>query len=163
MPSKTTVFEAPWIKMKRNLKLLDNSLVKVGVMTKSTGKLAPAKGKKKHTYDDLLSIAIANEFGTLDKGGFIPARSYLRSTFDEKQDKVSVLIERNYNTFLFKSPKLALDRVGIYFTGQVQLKIRNLKSPPNAESTIKRKKYSNPLIDTGQLRQSITHQTTISR
>ena len=36
--------------------------------------------------------------------------------------------------------------------------LTDLKTPPLAESTIRRKGSSNPLIDTGQLRSSITWQ-----
>jgi len=41
--------------------------------------------------------------------------------------------------------------------GIVQEYMTNLKSPANAPSTIKRKGSANPLIDTGQQRQSVTY------
>jgi len=52
---------------------------------------------------------------------------------------------------------MALSEVGEWMTAKTKAKIRGLKSPPNAASTIKRKKSSNPLIDTGQMINSIQH------
>jgi len=49
-----------------------------------------------------------------------------------------------------------LNRVGVIAVAKVQQFMTELKSPPNAPSTIKKKGSSNPLIDSGALRQSIT-------
>lgn len=48
-------------------------------------------------------------------------------------------------------------KVGLLAVGNVKDFITDLKSPPNAPSTIKRKGSSNPLIDTGAMRSSITY------
>ena len=56
--------------------------------------------------------------------------------------------------------KLALERVGVVAASKVQLFMTQLKSPPNAASTIKKKGSSNPLIDSGALRQSVTFKVT---
>lgn len=50
-----------------------------------------------------------------------------------------------------------INQVGILAAGNVKQFITDLRSPENAESTIKRKKSSNPLIDTGNMRASITY------
>lgn len=50
-----------------------------------------------------------------------------------------------------------LEEIGIVAAGNVQRYMTNLKSPPNAKSTTRKKKSSNPLIDTGALRQSVTY------
>lgn len=163
MPSRTRDKDSGWDRIKRNMKFLDKSTVRVGVMSKSLSKTKSSKGKQVHTLSELLVIAVANEFGTKESGGHIPARSFLRSTFDEELDAIHLFMSNQYNTFLLRSPKIALNRLGIFFTGKVQQKIRNLKTPPNALSTIRKKKSSNPLIDTGQLRQSITHEVILVR
>jgi len=49
----------------------------------------------------------------------------------------------------------ALERLGVFVTGLVRDKIRTISTPPNKPQTIRRKGSSNPLIDTGQARQSI--------
>ncbi len=54
-----------------------------------------------------------------------------------------------------KSVEKALGQLGAFFKGKVQKKMVDLSTPANAPSTIKAKGSSNPLIDTGFLRQSI--------
>ncbi len=39
--------------------------------------------------------------------------------------------------------------------------IKDVKSPSNAASTIKQKGSANPLIDTGNMRQAVTHKETL--
>lgn len=56
--------------------------------------------------------------------------------------------------------RIALERVGVVAASKVQLFMTQLKSPPNAASTIKKKGSSNPLIDSGALRQSVTFKVT---
>ena len=48
-----------------------------------------------------------------------------------------------------------LKTIGMYLSGEVQKKIKNLRTPSNSAVTILRKGSSNPLMDTGQLRASI--------
>lgn len=50
-----------------------------------------------------------------------------------------------------------LERVGLWAQGSIQQRISDGIPPPNAESTIRRKGSSTPLIDTGQLRTSIKY------
>lgn len=51
----------------------------------------------------------------------------------------------------------ALEKVGVVAVGKTQLYMTQLKTPANAESTIKKKGSSNPLIDTGELRASVNY------
>ena len=50
----------------------------------------------------------------------------------------------------------ALGLVGSFVASLISKKIVDIKSPPNSPKTIEDKKSSNPLIDTGQLKNSIT-------
>lgn len=52
---------------------------------------------------------------------------------------------------------MVLDRLGIIAVGKVQQYMTDLKTPPNAPSTIAKKGSSNPLIDSGMLRGSVTY------
>ncbi len=54
----------------------------------------------------------------------------------------------------------ALEQVGVVAASKVQLYMTNLKTPPNAPSTVKKKGSNNPLIDSGALRQSVTFKVT---
>jgi len=53
-----------------------------------------------------------------------------------------------------------LDAAGSVSAGIVKQQITDLRSPPNAQSTIERKGSSNPLIDTGLMRQTVTYKVT---
>lgn len=50
-----------------------------------------------------------------------------------------------------------LEQIGVSAEGAVKQYIRDLKDPPNAPSTIKKKGSDNPLIDTGAMMQSVTY------
>lgn len=54
----------------------------------------------------------------------------------------------------------AMNMVGVMATANAKQFMVDLKSPPNTAATIKAKGSSNPLIDTGQLMQSISYKTT---
>lgn len=110
----------------------------------------------KHTDSDqtVATIGFEHEFGTAK----VPERSFIRSTLKDKKKKIIILQtklikkvqsgEMNLNT--------ALGLVGSYVAGEISAKIVSIKSPPNSPATIAEKGSSNPLIDTGQLKNSIT-------
>lgn len=138
-----------WDAFKAEMAQLAGSTIRVGVLGND------AKSKTPGDDATLAEIATFNEFGT----STIPARSFMRSTFDENgyyapfTTKVlkSVVAGRT-------SAANALQIVGLKIQSDVQKKIVALKSPPNAPATIAKKGSSNPLIDTGRLRQSITYE-----
>ncbi len=100
-------------------------------------------------------ITIQKETGTI----VIPERSFLRSTFDENKEKwfkfvqkqIPKLINSQMNAYTL------CERLGAKMAGDIQVKITDLDTPPNADSTIKAKGSSNPLIDTGGLRMRVTY------
>jgi hypothetical protein len=101
-------------------------------------------------------IASFQEFGTTR----IPERSFLRSTVDEKTDdwvRFTNRLLKRLTALVMDVPQV-LNLLGVRMQSDVQKKIRALRTPPNAPSTIARKKSSNPLIDTGRLIQSVTYQ-----
>ena len=122
----------------------------------------------------MLVIAAANEFGAKipkrqarfedldgenpEKWVIIPERSYLRAWFDENVDVLQATMERLIGQVVEGkiSGRAALETIGGYVVTHVQAYMVELKTPPNAPSTIARKGSSNPLIDTGQLKDAIT-------
>lgn len=88
----------------------------------------------------------------------IPERSFVRAGFDENKEEiennVSVLIQSlidndiDIDTFY--------NAIGEYCVGEVQEYLTDLSSPALNPITIQNKGSSNPLIDTGRLRDSIT-------
>lgn len=98
---------------------------------------------------NMASLAAVLEFGN----EHIPSRPFLRQTLAENQEKYTALFVQ-----LFERG-LALDQIyeqiALVAQGDVQLNIAKGNWIANAPATIKRKKSSKPLIDTGKMRQSV--------
>ncbi len=155
--------------MARGVKITDadkgyRELVKrvygVGQPVISVGILAKDGAQPKEGDDDLtlLQVAIWNEFGTDN----IPARSFIRSWFDENRDRVREMLRRTMELVVAGrlTKEQALERVAQKCVGEIQARISAGIAPPNAESTIAKKGSSTPLIDTGQLRSSVSYEIT---
>ena len=140
--------------------LADSHLV-IGVIGERA-KWKPANGGKVSKVN-MADIASFNEFGT-SKGSWsgkgIPARPFMRSTFDEQQEKYTLLLNRVIKHILAGNitPATALNRLGLMVKSDVQSKINNLRTPPNSQVTIDNKGSSNPLIQYGRLKQSIEYE-----
>lgn len=105
--------------------------------------------------DELLIIAGANEFGTKN----IPARPYIRGFIDSHEADIKELA-RQYSGEIIDgtiSRYEALVLMGQFIEGGIKEYMVNLREPPNAPSTIKKKGSDNPLIDKGHLIGSIRH------
>lgn len=119
----------------------------------------------------LAAIGTVHEFGSAD--GRIPQRSYLRSTVDERRREYAKALRAAADAALVevvRSRRVNLDavrrkfeRVGAFAVGDVKRKITDLRTPPNAPSTIRRKGSDNPLIDTGRLRASIDFEVRLGK
>ena len=113
--------------------------------------------------DEYVMIASVHEFGTTIRQGkgsiTIPERSFLRTTFDEKNEEwVSFFISQLKQVLGLKMDVQTLyKRLGTKMVADIQERITDLDAPPNAPSTIAQKGSSNPLIDTGGLRMRITY------
>ena len=119
-----------------------------------------------HDGSDLsvAEVAAIHEFGAEVEAAdgsvvTIPARSMLRGTFEENRAenvrKLRVLAQATVEGRI--SVDQALKVFGVDMQGQVVKRINAGITPPNAESTIQRKGSSKPLIDTGQMVQSVTY------
>lgn len=108
-------------------------------------------------------IASVHEFGAVINNGKaiinIPERSFLRSTFDEKEAEWYEFLKKQIVAVVKSNgkSKFVWEMLGTKMVADIQKKIRDLKEPPNAPSTIATKGSSSPLIDTGGLRQRITY------
>lgn len=88
----------------------------------------------------------------------IPERSFIRAGFDENEQKITDKIESLILNVLDKkiSTSAFLNFVGEYSAGVFQNYMTDLKEPPLTSFTVLKKGSTNPLIDTGHLRDSIT-------
>lgn len=103
---------------------------------------------------DQVAIASYNEFGT----SRIPERPFLRNAMAENKASYGALMRTDAKKIVSgeQTMRRTLDRLGLKGQGDVQQSIVDLRNPPNAPSTIKQKGSSNPLIDTGAMRQSVS-------
>jgi hypothetical protein len=106
----------------------------------------------------MVGLAMVHEYGSLN--GHIPARSFVRSSCDFHEAKYIKLIKKLEDKFI--NNKLTLEQA-LTIMGEIVAKdmvqnINNGISPALKPQTIERKKSSKPLIDTGRLKGSITHE-----
>ena len=104
----------------------------------------------------LLEIAASNEFGVPEKG--IPARSFIRAPINLFEEKIYKSMDKHLNVSKIDTNK-ALGVLGATATSVIleAFKTRGFgKWKENSDLTKLLKGSDSPLVDTGQLRQSIT-------
>lgn len=105
----------------------------------------------------MAELATIHEFGSSD--GRIPARPTLRTFLKVDERKINQhLINAAKRVARGRDYMNELERVALWAQGSAQTVMVNINEPPNTAATIKAKGSSNPLIDTGNLRQSLTGQ-----
>lgn len=147
--TKTTDKREKFDAIKRDMKILDGSSVMVGVTNPNLNH--PGKGNSRS--NTVAEVAFFNEFGTAR----IPERSFIRSTMDEKRSEFEATRDRLLNLVVDQriDVKTALTALGFRVSQEIKAKIVRLNSPPNAPSTIAKKGFNNPLIDTRFMLNSI--------
>jgi len=114
-------------------------------------------GEGKHEGSDLTvaQVGFHNEFGT-EK---IPERSFIRLTINTKSKEIKQVARNEYKKIIDgkSNPEKGLGILGAFTAGLIQETFTSNNWVANAERTIEEKGSSNPLIDTGQLRQSISY------
>lgn len=130
---------------------------------------AEAAANHQHTHLTVAQIATIHEFGKeihqpkMRRTIVIPERSFLRKTVDLYREAIArrqVLLTQGYVLGKLEL-KSSLELLGQYVVGLVKQRIANGIAPPNRPYTIAKKGSSKPLIDTGQLRNSITYKVEI--
>ena len=107
----------------------------------------------------VVDVAVGNEYGTDN----VPARPFIGLSSADINNQCAPILDQsasalnNNNTQQYDQ---LLDAAGSVAAGIVKQQITDLRSPPNAQSTIERKGSSNPLIDTGLMRQTVTYKVT---
>jgi len=89
----------------------------------------------------------------------IPAREWLEPGVVKATPEVLPIIQDGMEAG--QSMDQILEAVGVVAAVAVKVYMTDLKTPPNAASTIRKKGSSNPLIDSGAMRQSVTHKVSI--
>ena len=111
---------------------------------------------EKAKYPDGTSVAMIaaiNEYGAPSRGQ--PPRPFFRNMIHEKSPEWpeaigNLLIANNYDA------SKTLEIVGAAISGQLRQSIADLMEPPLAPSTIKRKGFDKPLIETSHMINSVS-------
>lgn len=114
-------------------------------------------GEGESPVNNLAYRGVVQELGSVKKN--IPKRPFMRTAFDlnERNIKNAIikwqgwLVEGKINLDKF------LDLIAVLHKGQIQEMITLFSWSPNAPQTIKKKNSSQPLIDTGEMRQGIKY------
>lgn len=123
-----------------DIRKLNGRKASAGVLLKDARKIYP---KSKSI---LGQVARINEFGA----GDVPQRAFMRTPFDNNNKKWA----NSIRLFMQKqTPRSTLDRRVLFFAGklmkrEIKKSLSLWKKPSNAISTIRRKGFNNPLIET---------------
>jgi phage gpG-like protein len=162
---KVKVIDRGWEGIKARVQALRGGAAVVSVGVQGTQAAANHQG----TRLTVGQLATIHEFGKvirqprLNRTIVIPERSFLRATVDIYRDAIArrqVLLSQGYILGKFQL-RPAMELLGQYVVGLVKQRIANRIPPPNSPWTIARKGSSTPLVDTGQLRNSITYKVDV--
>lgn len=139
-----------WNDIKRNMRQMNGSYVKVGLQSGSVH-----KGREGH-LSDLVAIGAIHEYGTKN----VPERSFMRTTFDEQKPQLTLLKKRLVSSITSRriNTEQGLRILGEFMASAIKKKITDIQYPPLKNPSKKRAKggIPNPLVDTGQLRAGVT-------
>ncbi len=98
--------------------------------------------------------AAAHEFGT----SRVPARPFMRPTVAAQRDAWMRQLAQGSKAILRgeATPEGVLEALALRAAGDVAKAIRAVNAPPLSPKTVKRKGFEKPLVDTGQMLQSVT-------
>jgi hypothetical protein len=138
-------------------------LTSIGSMRVQVGVQGDQANRQKDPKNpaNMAEIALYNEYGTEWPDGtvHIPERPAHRNAFDKNEADLNQNIrgavirvqERKIGA------RNALELIGAWYQGKVKGEITDIKDPPNAKLTLKRKfPKANPLIHTGEMRNAVT-------
>lgn len=177
------VIDHGWERIKREIRLANNSFTKVGFPEQATVSQASKKIKGVNAATNMTEMSMRaafNEWGvemivTEKQARFlhliglhmrpgsiirIPARPFMSTSFDES----IMLLNRLRNKLYVRmtegrmTTRQALSLIGEFMVARTKKKIREINTPPNHPVTIARKSGStNPLIATSQMINTVTH------
>ena len=144
-----------WLGILNELSKAESAYVKVGFQYGSQTKNQRKGARRKKAGQSMPEIAAQNEYGTK----IIPARPFMSTAVDSNRGIINAYIRKQYERVLDGKSTVnkSLGLIGQLMTGLIQKRIRQIVYPPNAPSTIARKGSSKPLIDFGQMIQSVRY------
>ena len=90
----------------------------------------------------------------------IPERSFLRTGYDQNRDQVLASARAALDAVMIGTmePEKYLEMVGLLLSSAIKDYAVSLNTPPNHPYTVAQKGSSNPLVDTGDMIESITYE-----
>ena len=135
-------------------RLLEAGVVKIGILEKDFSK------SHKDESGEASDLTVG-EVGEIHEFGLgVPRRSFLADWYDEKRDEIKTVTVKGARALVKGSVTgdEALNQIGSWAVGSIQTRIAGNIPPILAPSTIARKGSSVALINTNQLRSSISHE-----
>lgn len=150
--------------MSQAKKLTDKLKKKFEALVKTT--ISVGIPKEEITQKDgqtlfLADIANKNNFGSFSQN--IPARPFGTTTIPRYKEQIQKIIQIQMNDILEKNKDVrkGFDAIGAVCSGYMKKNLTDGEWKANAQYTIEMKGSDQPLIDTGQMRQSITWRVNI--
>ena len=131
----------------KKVKALKSSYVKAGFPKESS------ETNSEHEGVTALEKAVSNNFGI-----GVPERPFMDIAYAKNKGKYRKEILKAYTRIDKLDQIKFLNKLGIEAVGDIQDTIVSLRSPANSQATIDAKGSSNPLVDSGHMRQSTTYQ-----
>ena len=105
------------------------------------------------------NVAAWNEFGTESRKGNTqsPPRPFMRNSNRRMKPRVKKFLRERVDPHTMVVTRQLAGQVGTLLVNDVKRSIVELRNPPLAESTIKKKGSTNPLIDDGVMKDSTTY------
>jgi len=137
-------------RFRKEMKKLKDLQVRVGFQ-RGNGKAKNHDGSESEV--DICDVAMFNELGTSTS----PSRPFMRQSVDNNAGKINSFLKNQIQRIKNGETDAegVMKAIGTFQKGLVQKTIRDGDFEPNAPSTVKKKGSSKPLIDTGQMRQSV--------
>jgi hypothetical protein len=107
------------------------------------------------TGESVALVAYANEYGDAARGR--PPRPFMGNTIAKHKGEWGKAVALNLKDTGYDAQK-TLDRMGQGIAGQLKQGIVDLTDPPLAPSTVARKGFDKPLIDTSHMLNSVDYE-----
>ena len=123
---------------------------------KFKGKETPAKPRRFSPSPEIpiAKVAIANEYGVPEHN--VPPRPFMKRTYDGNARKWANMVRDELPQMKKMDLSIMAKRLATRIIRDTQTTINELMYPPNSPSTIRRKGFNNPLVDTGTMRDTMT-------
>jgi hypothetical protein len=147
-------------RIRKDIEEMGMTVVKVGFPQEAQPSAPERKGTHPpaSTISEVAEIAAFQEFGTER----IPARPFFRQTVDNTRHELPEFTKREYDGVLRGAHTVSqgLSRIGEWMAAKMKRTITTGDFEPLSARTIQAKGSSRPLIDTGQMRASVTYVVT---